>query len=49
MRNVNNARFYEEQNILSVQDGYSIYYVSMKVTFFGLVLKVKVYHTEMHC
>ncbi|GFS07187.1 PR domain zinc finger protein 14 [Elysia marginata] len=30
MRHVNNARFYEEQNILSVQDGFSIFYVVMK-------------------
>ncbi|XP_005109164.1 uncharacterized protein LOC101855753 [Aplysia californica] len=30
MRNVNNARFYEEQNILSLQDGYSIFYMAMK-------------------
>ncbi|KAH9508711.1 hypothetical protein Btru_049695 [Bulinus truncatus] len=30
MRNVNCARFYEEQNILSVQDGFSIFYVAMK-------------------
>ncbi|RUS87899.1 hypothetical protein EGW08_004315, partial [Elysia chlorotica] len=30
MRHVNNARFYEEQNILSVQDGFSIFYIAMK-------------------
>ncbi|KAI8795461.1 PR domain zinc finger protein 2 [Biomphalaria glabrata] len=30
MRHVNCARFYEEQNILSVQDGFSIFYVAMK-------------------
>ncbi|GFN90386.1 PR domain Zinc finger protein 14 [Plakobranchus ocellatus] len=30
MRHVNSARFYEEQNILSIQDGFSIFYVAMK-------------------
>ncbi|XP_059146054.1 uncharacterized protein LOC131933289 [Physella acuta] len=30
MRHVNCARFYEEQNILSTQEGFSIFYVAMK-------------------
>ncbi|CAG5136809.1 unnamed protein product [Candidula unifasciata] len=30
MRHVNCARFYEEQNILSIQEEYSIFYVAMK-------------------